>query len=187
MQTGPRSSAKEAMSVLKQNMNKVYAATKAAGVEEKDISTEQFSLDPQYDWNNGTQTLRGYAASQSFLVKVRDLDKVSDVLTAATNAGANQAGNVNFTIDKPQQLEAQAREQAIAEAKQKAQTLASDLGMALGKIKGFSEDGAQPPVPIRYDMKAQNSVSAGAAIPDLPLPSGQQQVTSDVTITYELN
>jgi uncharacterized protein YggE len=128
--------------------------------------------------------LQGYAASQTFQVKVRDLDKVSDVLGAATGAGANQAGNVDFTIDNPESVRAQAREQAITQAKTKAQKLASDLGMSLGKLKGFSEGGnVMPPQP--YAMKSFAPGDA-AAVNSVPLPSGQQEVVSDVSMTYEL-
>lgn len=188
IQTGRRQSAKVAISSLQTDMNKVFNAVKKAGVEEKDIANQQFSLSPAYDWTNGQQRLVGYEASQMLLVKVRNLDKVSAVLSAATDAGANQAGDVVFTIDKPETLQTQAREKAVAQAKEKAQALAQNLGMSLGKVKGFSEgNGPMPPTPMYYEsrsMKAMDSMAAGSA--GVPLPAGQQDVTSTVSITYEL-
>lgn len=185
VQTGRKTTAKEASASLSKSMNAVFDAVQKAGIDKKDITTEQFSLNPSYDWTTGTQTLKGYEATESLQVKVRNLDTISDVLGAATNAGANQAGDVSFTIDDPEKLRAQARSAAISQAKQKAQTLAQELGMSLGKITAFTEGGnVQPPVPI-YRNEAMMAVG-GAADKSAPLPSGQQDIVSDVTITYEL-
>jgi uncharacterized protein YggE len=126
VQTGRKATAKEALAMLKDRMNAAFDAVKKTGVEEKDIQTESFWLNPVYDWTqNQGQVFRGFEASQSLRVKVRDLDKVSDVLEAATGAGANQAGGVNFTVDEPETKRAEAREKAIAQAKEKAQTMAA--------------------------------------------------------------
>ncbi|MFA6523795.1 MAG: SIMPL domain-containing protein [Candidatus Peribacteraceae bacterium] len=185
--TGPQRTAKQAMTMIKTSMDKVFKAVKDAGIAEKDISTEQFSLSPQYDWNEGQQTLRGYEASETLRVKVRDLDKVSDVLTVATDAGANQAGDVNFTIDDPEKVRAEARQKAIDQAKAKAVKLAKELGMSLGDIKGFSEGGGySPPVYMRNSMKMDAASGAAEAIA-VPLPAGEQEVDVQVSITYELN
>ncbi len=176
---------KEAMAILTRQMTAVLDAVKNAGIEDKDITTEQLSLNPVYDWRTGTQTLMGYEAVQSLRVKVRDLDKTSDVLGAATAAGANQAGGVQFTVDDPEAARAEAREEAITQAKQKAMVLARQLGMSLGPVKAFSEGsyGFQPPVMMRAEMDAAN----GAATPSAPpLPAGEQEQNVTVTITYEL-
>ncbi len=186
VQTGRKETAKEAMAFLKTSMDSIIAAVKAAGVEEKDIATEQFTLNPEYDWDEGKQIPRGYQAQETLRVKVRDLDKLSDILGAATGAGANQAGNVNFTMDDPEDLRTEAREEAIAQAKAKAAKLAADLGMRLGKLKGFGEGGGVvPPVPyMRATMESYAEDSAaGVAV---PLPAGEQEITSSVTLTYEL-
>jgi hypothetical protein len=185
--TGPQRTAKQAMTMIKTSMDKVFKAVKDAGIAEKDISTEQFSLSPQYDWNEGRQTLRGYEARETLRVKVRDLDKVSDVLTVATDAGANQAGDVSFTIDDPEKVRAEARQKAIDQAKAKAVTLAKELSMSLGDIKGFSEGGGYtPPIYMRSAVKmdAAGGAPESAAV---PLPAGEQEVNVQVSITYELN
>ena len=177
--------AKAAMTKLSDGMNKVFDAIKKSGVKEKDITTEQFALNPVYDWTNGGQVFRGFEATQSVRVKVRDLDKVTDVLGAATNAGANQAGNVNFTVDNPEAKQAEARQKAIDQAKEKAQTLATQLGVQLGHIQSFSEGGGGYPVPMM--MRSDYGVGGGAAeTKSIPLPSGEQDITTTVSITYEL-
>ncbi len=179
-----RPTAKEAMSELAQGMNAVLDAVKQAGVPEKDITTEQLSLNPAYDWSSGRQVARGFDASQSLRVKVRDMAKVSDVLGAATAAGANQAGGVQFTVDNPEQSRATARAEAIAQAQQKAEILADQLGMKLGKLKNFSEGGgATPPM---YSRLSAGMAEAQAADMATPLPAGEQDVNVTVTLTYEL-
>lgn len=183
VQTGRLESAKAAMGKLQRGMNAAFAAVKAQGVEEEDIRTEHVTLSPVYDYTEQGQIFRGFEASQSLRVKVRDLDQVSAVLTAATEAGANQAGGVAFTIDDPEQLRAQARQEAIAEAQEEAGVLADQLGGRLGKLKGFTEGGGFPP-PIPFMARAMEAGMGGGG--DLPLPPGEQEITVTVTLTYEL-
>lgn len=186
VQTGRQASAKVALDMLSKKMNAILAEVKKLGIDDKDIKSDQFSMSPSYDWTSGTQRLVGYEASQTFAVKVRDLDKVGDLLTAATNAGANQAGDVNFTIDNPDSVQAQARGQAIEKAKAKALVLAQQLGLHLGKVTSFTEGGGYvPPVPM---YMARDAMPAGVMNEKaLPMPSGQLDVNEQVTITYELN
>lgn len=185
LQTGRMHTAKDVIKKLQTNMDAIFRAVKGKGIEERDIRTEHFSLNPVYDWTEGGQVFRGFEASQSFRVKVRDLDQVDDVLTAATDAGANQAGNVQFTIDDPEQQRTRAREEAIREAEEKAQSLAVSLGKRLGKLRGFSEGGGGGWVPQPMMMRVEKAGMGGGG-PDLPLPAGEQEVTVQITLTYEL-
>lgn len=183
MQTGRMRTAKEAMNKLSDGMNAVFEAVQRQGVEKKDIATEHFNLNPVYDWTENGQIFRGFEASQSLRVKVRNLDIVSDVIGAATSAGANQAGNVSFTVDDPETKRAEARQMAIDQAKDKAQTLASQLGVRLGVIKNFSEGGGvMPPI-----MMMRATMDAGGAMEkSIPLPLGEQEENVTVSITYAL-
>lgn len=179
--------AKGAMDLLGQGMQSVVDAVKKAGVEEKDIRTEGLSLNPAYDWNEGRQIMRGFDASQSLRVKVRNLESVSNVLAAATNAGANQVGGVNFIVDDPEKARATARQEAIEQAQGKAATLAAQLGMKLGKLKNFSEGGgAVPPIFYAREAMAMDKGMGGGGVEPTPLPAGEQEVTVQVTLTYEL-
>ncbi|HVW66976.1 MAG TPA: SIMPL domain-containing protein [Candidatus Peribacteraceae bacterium] len=185
LDTGVQTTSQAAMSKLSTTMNDIYDALQKAGIDKKDIATSNFSLNPSYDWTNGKQTLNGYQAVESFTVKVRDLTKTSGVVSAATDAGANQAGGVSFTVEDPSKVQADARAKAITQAKQKAQTLAQQLGVHLGAVKGFTEGGGvQPPVPLAYGMGGGAAIDSKA---QLPVPSGDQDVTVDVSITYELD
>jgi uncharacterized protein YggE len=173
--------AKDAIARLEKEMSAILAAVKKAGIPDNDIRTESLNLNPAYDWRDGEQTMRGFDSMQSLRVKVRDLDKVSDVLAAATNAGANQAGGVSFIVDDPEKPMAEARQKAIEQAQRKAQVLAEQLGMKLGRLKLFQEGTAASP-PVMYDRAM--GLGAGGGGP--PIPSGQQEVQVGVTLTYEL-
>lgn len=186
VQVQRQADAKTAMDMLGKQMKSVFEAVKKAGVDEKDITTEQLSLNPAFDWKDGQQIPRGFDASQSLRIKVRAMDTVSAVLAAATSAGANQAGGVNFIVDDPEKARANAREKAIAQAQAKAQVLAQQLGMHLGKLKSFSEGGgAVPPMPYARGVMALESKSMDAVTPT-PLPAGEQEVMVEVAMTYEL-
>ncbi len=184
--TGRQATAKTAIENIRKNMDNILKAVKDAGIPEKDISTQSFWLSPVYDYSNGLQVPRGYEANQSLSVKVRDLDKVGDVLTVATSAGANQAGGVNFSIDDADKAQAEAREMAINKAKVKAKELADGLGMSLGRLTGFNEGGGYaPPSPMMMKAESYGGAERDMAA-NLQLPAGEQDVTSYVTLTYEL-
>ena len=171
------------MAQLTSKMKAVFDGVKKTGVDEKDISTEQLSASPVYDWSNGKQDLKGYQAAQSLRVKVRNLDNVSNVLDAAVGKGANQVGGVQFTMDDPELLRAQAREKAITDAKAKAVKLAEQLGTHLGKLKGYTEGGGvTPPYPIMMGAMAKDSRAEYAP----PVPAGEQDITITVTLSYEV-
>lgn len=180
--------AEAAVARLKKDIDSIIAAVKKLGIEEKDIGTENFWMNPAYDYTNGSQIPRGFDATQSLRVKVRDLSKVGEVLTAATAAGANQAGGVTFSIDDPDELKAQARQMAIEKAQAKAKVLADSLGMRIVRMTGFGEDGQNPVAPMmaREAMAYGMGGMGGGGDTALSIPSGEQDVTSYVTLTYEL-
>lgn len=184
MTSGRQPTAKAAMAKLATDMTKIIAAVKEMGIEEKDIRTQSLWLNPVYDYMEGRTIPRGFEVTQQLVVKVRDLDRAGDVLTAATNAGANQVGGVEFRIDDLDAARAKARGEAITEAKEKARKLASDLGVGLGKLMGFSEGGMSPPIMYSRDMEMKADVAMGA--PSVPLPPGEQDISVQVTLTYEI-
>lgn len=189
VQTGRQGTAAGAMERLKTSMDKVIAAVKAEGVEEKDINTESFYLNPVYDYTTSGQIPRGFEASQSLRIKVRDLDNVSAILGAATVAGANQSGGVQFTVDDPEAKRSEAREEAIEKAKAKAAVLADQLNVKLGKILSFSEGYAGGPIPPMYYSRDAYGVGGADMAQEkaiVQLPVGEQEVNMSVTITYEI-
>lgn len=181
--TGPQPSAERALALLTQRFNSVVASLEKLNVAEEDIKATNVSLNPEYDFVDGERRLRGYTASESVRVKIRDLENAGRVLAAATGEGVNQVSGLSFEIDDPAELEAQAQEEAIEDAQSKADRLAKALGTNLGEVKSFTASGgSQPPTPIFARAQLENvALDEGP-----PLPAGSQDVISTVTITYSL-
>ena len=145
LKTEAKSTAAEATSENIKTMNEIVKELKNLGVEEKDIKTTNYRLSPVYNWTqNRGQELKGYEVNQTVTIKVRNLDKIGEIIAKTTEKGANQIGNVNFTIDDEYELKAQARELAITKAKEKAKEIAKQSGMRLGVVKSFYENEYQP-------------------------------------------
>jgi len=186
VQTGRQTTAEQAMKLLSTKMTDVIAAVKKQGVEEKDITTDTLSLQQEYDWKDGQQIARGYQATESLHVKVRNMDKIGDLLSAVTAEGVNQIGGVDFTMDDPEALQAAARAKAITKAEAKAKLLADQLGKSLKRLKGFSEGGGYVPMAdYRKANVMMESVGAGA-VPSVPVATGEQEVNVSVSLVYEL-
>jgi len=181
--TGLQQTAEAALSELAREFEAVVAAVKAQGVAEEDIKTTNLSINPRYNFADGRQTLAGFEASESIRVKVRELHRAGETLSAATREGVNQAGDISFEVDDPQDLQLQAQENAIRQARENAERLAEALDARLGKVKRFSSSqGGVTPVPIPF--RAELGGDSLDAAP--PINPGTQDIISTVTITYEL-
>jgi uncharacterized protein len=181
VQTGRQKSAAEAMKVLNEKIAQIVDKVTVAGVEKKDITTEYLWLNPAYDYTDGRQQDAGYDASQNVKITIRDVAKVSAVLDAAVAAGANQVQNVQFRISDGNTSKDDARKEAITHAQTKANDLAMQLGVRLGKVMNFSESGAYDPVyPVPMYDRAEGG-GGGSVVPE-----GEQTLQSNVTITYEI-
>jgi uncharacterized protein len=159
---------------------------KKAGIKEADIKTSSYNIYPQYDYTNGRSAIRGYQVTQSLTVKVRDLDKANDIIDGVVTAGANQVNSFSFQIDNPDKLKAEARKKAIEEANTKAKELADELDIDLGHIVSFSESGNDY-YPLRYSAAKEAMGMGGASsVPSPDLPTGENEVTVNVSITYQI-
>jgi len=176
--------------------NKINAITKYlkdAGVAEKDIQTTDYSVYPQYEYNQivcisypcpgGRQVLKGYQVRQTTTIKVRDLAKAGELLTGVGGKGATEVSGLNFTFDDPNKLQSDARGKAIADAKQKAEALAKQLGVTLVRVVSFNENGGGYPGPM-YTKAVGMGGDAAQSAPEISV--GQNKVSSNVSITYEI-
>ncbi|MDE2213143.1 MAG: SIMPL domain-containing protein [Patescibacteria group bacterium] len=178
--------------------NAVTSYLESAGVSAQDVQTTGYSISPQYQYQNaacpvssgttplycppGRQILIGYEVQQTNDVKVHSLSSAGDLLTGIGSKGATEVSGLSFTVSDPTTVDEQARDQAVAQAKASAAELAQSLGVSLGHIVSFTETNGQPPGPM-YAMAA----SAGNVAASAPTISpGQNEVTSDVSITYEI-
>jgi hypothetical protein len=169
------------------SMNKIIEGLKALGIAEKDIQTTQYSVNPQYDWTDRSgRTLTGYVISQNIEVKIRDFTMISDALNVATNNGANIVSSLQFTIDDVEKVKATAREKAIVQAKEKAQTLANQTGIKLGDIINVYENNDNYYAPI-YSSKTAMGAGAMDAVEVAPqIQTGEQEVQITVSLTYKI-
>ncbi len=175
--------------------NAALAYLKSAGIDEKDIQTSNYSVNPQYDWvqgacvngscPNGRQVLRGYEVRQSTTVKVRDTAKAGDVLTGIGATGATEVSGLQFTFDNPNQGQDEARQKAIADAKAKANELARELGVSIVRVVSFNESSGGYPTPMYARGGATNqAMDSKAVAPEISV--GQNKVSSSVSVTYEI-
>ncbi len=164
-------------------VNVLIATVEALGVSEDDIQTANYSVYENTVWDPDTETYEsdGWIVSQQVTVKVRDTSKISSVLDAAGKNGATSISGPNFTIDDTSSLKDQARMEAVADAREKADTLAKALGVRLERVVGYSEwsDSGYPPP---YYSFAE--MGMGGSAPDV-LP-GSTEVTLNVSVTYKL-
>ena len=168
-------------------MSSVIDYLKTNGVNADDIQTSGYNLYPQYDYTrtDATQQIIGYNLNQNVTAKIRKLETVSTIVGGLTAKGINQINNVGYTIDDPDKLKQEARDQAIDKAKQKAQELADRIGVRLGKVVNFSEGSSYMPQPYyAYDKAMSSPVGMGGG--SSPIESGTQDVTVSVTLTFEL-
>jgi len=190
LKTEAKKTAAEATAENTKKMQNVIKSLQDLGIEDKDIKTTDYSLRPMYNWlENKGQVLVGYEVSQNVSVKVRDLDKIGDVISKTTEQGANQIGNVSFTIDDEYELKNQARELAIEKAKEKAELIAKQSGLKLGNIKSFYESADDRTyAPLYSNAKLEMSYDqAGGMVLDAPdIQTGENEIRVEVTLVYEV-
>lgn len=169
-----------------EKMNKVIDFLKNNSIEEKDIKTTNYNLYPRYDYSQYSSRMPqiiGYEITQSLEVKIRNLDKVGEVLEGSVSAGVNQVYSLNFKVDKDEEFKSQAKEMAIKDAKKKAEETAKQLGVKLGKIIGYSEGGSYYPVYPSY--KGVDGMGGGSeSSPNIQ--TGENEILMTVTLTYEI-
>lgn len=179
--------------------NAIIDYLRGEGVEEKDIKTISYNVNPKYEYTQGTctnfscppsnQVLVGFEVWQMLEVKVQDPKKAGELLSGVGNQGASEVSSLSFTIEDEDTLRAEARQMAINEAREKADALASQLGVKVVRVVGFYEDsGGYPPMPyyarggMAMDMASESAVKLAAP----ELPAGENKITSSVNITYEI-
>lgn len=161
-------------------MQAVIAALKKLGISDKDVQTSNFSVSPQYFRGNGeAPRITGYQANNQVEVRLEDVSKLGAALDALVTAGANQMNGVSFSIRDDAALLAQARAAAVADARLKANTFSKAAGVTLGSILSIGEQAATALVP-------EFSVQAVNATRSVPVALGEQGISADVTIIWEI-
>jgi hypothetical protein len=194
--------------------NAIIAALKTMGVADADIQTTGYNSYPTYTYQNavcspspilspmisGTsgssvssaiycppskQTLTGYEVSETLDVKIRNMDNAGTALSKVGSLGATNISGLSFVVDNLDAVQTQARDKAITDAKTKAAHLAQVLGVSLNHIVNFNDNGVEPIYKGNVMSLAASVSGAGTVTPQIQ--TGQNKVTSDVTISYEVN
>ncbi len=177
--------------------NAVTEYLKGAGVEDRDIQTSNYNIYPQYDYETqvclpgaycpgGKQVLRGYEVRQTTTVKVRETDKAGELLAGVGSKGATEVSGLNFTFDDPNKVQEEARAKAIADAKKKADILADQLGVRIVRVVSFSESsgGYYPYNKLDAQAVMGRGGAEPAAAPEISI--GENKISIDVSVTYEI-
>lgn len=188
--TSQGTTAREALDANTKDMTALIAALKDAGVEAKDIQTSGFTVQPNYVYSdardpNGYQLppkIVGYTVTNMVTVHVRNLTNLGTMLDREVTVGANTINGITFAVDDPSRLYNQARKQAFADARSKADLYAEAAGVELGALQIISENTGytQPPQP--YLAKAMAADSAA----QVPVEAGQLTFTIDVNVSWDL-
>ncbi len=185
---------KNAQTTVSQKIDAITAALQNLGIEERHIKTDSYNSYPKYETippcyssfcPNQTPKIIGYEVSHMVTVSVKDLDNVENVLGALGTAGVSDLNGPNFGFEDDEAVQREARDLAIEDAREQAKVLARSLGVKIVRLANYSEGVSYPYAAVRnqaFDAKEM----AGAAMPAPSIPVGDQNITSQVTLTYEI-
>ncbi|MFC1935416.1 SIMPL domain-containing protein [Chloroflexota bacterium] len=169
-------------------MTQVMAVLTGSGIEEKDIRTQYFNIQPEYTWNetDRKQELTGYRVTNTVSVKARDLEGLGSLIDRVADAGGDlvRINGISFTVEHPEQYSAQAREAAVKDAMAKAQQFADLTGVTLGKLVYIAETGGN--VPVVRDYAEAKMLAEGAAAPPTPISAGEMDITITVQAVFAI-
>ncbi len=195
---GEGTNASQAQDEATKKNNVALALLEEKGIAEVDIKTTSYTISPKYSWPQpcypergvpcvyDEQRIVGYTVDQSTEVKVRDTATVGEVLSALGDAGVTNLYGPSFEVEDEDTVRAEARKEAIDEAREKAKVLARDLGVRLVRVVSFSESGG---IPGPYYYAKDYALGMGGAEAARPTPEvsvGQNEIISQVYITYEI-
>lgn len=168
-------------------VNDIIAVLKEKGVDEKDIQTINYSVYPRYNWTEAEgQNLEGYSVNQEVQVKIRDFEKIGDVVAASTAKGANIINSLQFTVDDPEKYKSVARADAIAKIKEKTASMENQTGLNLGKVVSIYEyEDYSYAQPMYYKAEGMGG-AAEAAAPAPDIQPGQSEIRLRVTMEYKV-
>ena len=175
----------EATSDNASRVKAVISALEGSAIAAKDIQTQYYTIQPQYDYQATPPLLTGYQVTNSIRVTVRDLGKAGLILDKATSAGATEVSGISFDLADRSRAEGSALVAAVADARSKADLMAGAAGVSLVRITSISNDVATPISPIYMGgVRAMAGAKEPATTPIVPQ---EIQVSSDVTMTYSIS
>lgn len=183
--------ARDALAANTESMTAIHNLLKERGVAAKDIQTVNINVSPRYSQPNQPQAgqpqepfvpkIVAYEVHNTVQITARDLTKLGGILDAVVQSGANQMNGISFRVEEPEKLLDQARKEAMADAKRKAEQLAGEAGVVVGLPITISESGGVSPPPRPY---AARMMAASAA--PVPVAGGEQELSVTVSVVFEL-
>ena len=181
---------REALDANSKAMTDVMAAMKAFGIDDRDLQTSGFSIQPRYQYPdpNKGETFQpkivGYTVINTLGVRVRDLTRVGEVLDQSVTLGVNQGGDITFLKDDSAPVMEEARKKAVENAVAKAKTITSTAGVGIGRILEMSEQSFRPgPIPM---MQAEMSMAKMDGAAPVPVAAGENSYRVTVNVTFEI-
>lgn len=181
-----KSTASGAMSDNSKTIRKVIDALKTQGLSDDEVKTGNVALYPQQDWREGrAPRIISYTAENRVVVRTQKLDKLGGIIDAATTAGANEVSELRFELSEDSQVRQDALKIAVRNARNKANALAKEAGVGVGKAVVINESSSAGPVIPYYGMRNESmaSVDQMAAPPVIPQDI---MVTGQVSVTFEM-
>jgi len=179
-----------------QIMTDAVDAIKALGLEEKEIQTSSYNVSPEYKYveATGEQEIYAYSTTITLTIKTQKVDKVSDVLDAATSKGVNSVNSFSFSIEDVEKVQEELKLEAIADAKRKAKDMASEAGLKLGKVLNVYDSYSQPyyeysdykMAPSQMVGNAELAMDEESARVSVPIAQGEEEITATVTLEYQV-
>jgi len=162
-------------------MNSVIARIKESGISADAIRTSGINLQPEFDFQNGKQTLRGYVARNQVEVRIDALDKTGDVVGAAVATGATTVSGIRFDLKDRSAAEREALTLAVRDARQRAEAAASGAGVQIDRVMRIEEqrDAFPGPRPMMA-VAARGGVQADTSV---PIEAGEMEIRAHVTLT----
>ena len=176
----------EARAEAAEAMDAMIAVLKDSGVEDSDIQTTRFSVQPRYNFRDGEQELIGFFVENLVTVKIRDIDQTGELIDDVVEAGGDltRVQNLRFTIDDPEELQQEARRLAMENAKSKAETLADAGGVELGAPRSISESGSAGSFRLLDESFGFLAADSGAST---SIEIGELEVQIQVQVVYGLD
>lgn len=173
----------DAVSANAARMKAVLAALHGGGVADKDIQTQYYTVQPQYDYNKSPAIMTGYQVSNSLIVTIHDLAKGGVIVDQATSAGANDVSGLSFDLSDRKKAEGAALVAAVANARSKADLMAGAAGVSLGRLVSLDEGSTPTYSPVMFKGRSMAADSAETT----PIVPQEIVVTADVTVVYDID
>lgn len=185
--------AKDALRANSEAMATLHKLLKDRGVADKDVETTQLQVSPIYSQPNGAQPATrggefipkvvGYRVVNAVEVTAREVTKLGDLLDAVVGAGANQVNGIAFRVEKAEELMDLARKRAVADARRKAELLATETKVVLGPPRQIVEAGSSPPRQTYMGGPVYSAMSPRSAP---PVAAGEQELSVSIQISYAI-